>query len=97
MKVHGRVVLVTGGASGLGEACVRDLVKDGAQVSVFDFSEENGERIASELGDAVIFCSTDVSNEQKVGIAIDKTIEAFGKIHVNDFLSCAVSNIGMSG
>ena len=82
MKVHGSVVIVTGGASGLGEACVRDLVKDGAQVSIFDSYEGNGEKISSEMGDTVIFCKTDVSSDRAVQAAIDKTIKAFGRIHV---------------
>jgi 3-hydroxyacyl-CoA dehydrogenase/3-hydroxy-2-methylbutyryl-CoA dehydrogenase len=87
MKVHGSVVIVTGGASGLGEACVRDLVKDGAHVSIFDLSEDDGEKISSEMGDSVIFCKTDVSNSQAVEAAIEKTIKTFGRIHVA--INCA--------
>jgi 3-hydroxyacyl-CoA dehydrogenase/3-hydroxy-2-methylbutyryl-CoA dehydrogenase len=87
MKVHGSVVIVTGGASGLGEACVRDLVKDGAKVSIFDSSQNNGERISSVMGDAVIFCKTDVSNGRAVQSAIDRTMEIFGRIDVT--VNCA--------
>ena len=55
MNIKGIFTVVTGGASGLGKACVRDLLKYGAKVSIFDSAEERGEKIASELGDAVIF------------------------------------------
>jgi NAD(P)-dependent dehydrogenase (short-subunit alcohol dehydrogenase family) len=66
----------------LGEACVRTLVNKGGKVSIFDFAKDRGEKIASELGDAVTFCVSDITDEAKVQGAIDKTIEAFGAIHV---------------
>lgn len=81
------VAVVTGGASGLGEACVRVLVKDGAKVSIFDFDEERGEKVASDIEDAVIFCMTDITDEKSVQAAIDKTMESFGTIHV--VINCA--------
>lgn len=87
MKIRGITGLITGGASGLGEACARNLVKEGAKVSILDFAEERGEKIAAELGDAVIFCRTDVTDEKSVQAAIDKTIDAFGAIHVT--INCA--------
>lgn len=82
MDIKGSVAVVTGGASGLGEACVRDLVKQGGRAAILDFAEERGEKVASEMGDAVIFCKTDVTDEETVQAAVDKTIEAFGAIHV---------------
>ncbi len=82
MDIKGSVAVVTGGASGLGEACVRDLVKQGGRAAILDFAEERGEKVASEMGDAVIFCMTDVTDEETVQAAVDKTIEAFGAIHV---------------
>lgn len=87
MKIQDSVVIVTGGASGLGAACVRDFVKKGAYVSIFDLSEDDGEKISLEMGDTVIFCKTDVSNDQAVEAAIEKTIKTFGRIHAA--INCA--------
>ena len=82
MDINGSVAVITGGASGLGEACVRNLVNQGAKVSILDFAEERGQKVASELGDASIFCMTDITDEGNVQAAMDKTVEAFGAIHV---------------
>ena len=87
MEIAGCVAAVTGGASGLGEACVRYLTGRGAKAAIFDVNAERGEQIASELGDSVIFANTDVVDEDSVKAAIDKTIGAFGAIHVA--INCA--------
>jgi len=87
METKGCVAVVTGGASGLGEACVRELVKEGAKVAIFDFAEDRGEKVASEIGDAVIFCKTDVTDAKNVQAATEKTMEAFGAIHIA--INCA--------
>jgi len=76
------VVAVTGGASGLGEATVRDLVEHGAKVSILDFDGQKGGKLAAELGDGIIFCKTDVTVENNVREALNKTMDAFGAIHV---------------
>jgi len=54
MNVQGSTVVVTGGASGLGEACVRDLLAGGAKIAILDFAADRGEKIAAELGKDVI-------------------------------------------
>ena len=87
MEINGCVALVTGGASGLGEACVHALVKDKAKVCICDFDEERGKKVAAELGGDVIFCKTDVADEKTVQDAIDKTVKSFGAIHVA--INCA--------
>ena len=87
MDIKDIVGVVTGGASGLGEACVRVLVKDGAKVSIFDLDEERGKKVASDVGDDGIFCSTDITDEKSVQTAIDKTMESLGVIHV--VINCA--------
>lgn len=87
MEIESCVAIVTGGASGLGEACVRNLVKGGAKVSIFDFAEERARKICSELGDAVLFCNTDVTDEKTVKAAVEKTSDIFGKIHIA--INCA--------
>jgi len=87
MEVKGCVGIVTGGASGLGEACVRALVKDEAKVSIFDFDEERGKKVVSDIKDNVILCNTDVTDEKSVKAAIDKTVKFFGSIHMA--INCA--------
>ncbi|MDY6880585.1 MAG: 3-hydroxyacyl-CoA dehydrogenase [Desulfatiglans sp.] len=82
MNIKDTVAVITGGASGLGEACVRNLVGLGGKVSILDFAEERGNQVAEELGDSVIFCNTDVTDEKSVQAAVDKTMDAFGAIHI---------------
>ena len=81
MKLSEVAAVVTGGASGLGEATVRVLAEGGARVAILDLNDEKGEQIASELGEAAMFCKTDVTDEGSVQAAIDKTMGAFGAIH----------------
>jgi len=81
MRINECTAVVTGGASGLGEATVRMVVKEGGHAAILDLDEERGLRTVSELGDRAIFCKTDVTDEKSVQTAIDKTLEAFGAIH----------------
>lgn len=81
MEIKDRVALITGGASGLGEATVRYLLEKGAKISILDFAEDRGRKIASELGENCIYCKTDVTEEKSVKAAIDQTMAAFGAIH----------------
>ena len=52
MDIKGAAAIVSGGASGLGEATVRRLVAGGAEVTILDFNAEKGEALAKELGGA---------------------------------------------
>ena len=87
MEIKDKVAVVTGGASGLGEACVRSFLNDGASVAILDYNEERGNQVAAELGDKVIFLKTDVSSDDSVKSSIDAVIEKFGKIHI--VMNCA--------
>jgi len=75
MSLAGKVVLVTGGAGGLGEATVRQLHQSGAAVVVGDLADEKGEALAAELGDRVAYVHTDVLDDASVGAAMDKASE----------------------
>jgi NAD(P)-dependent dehydrogenase (short-subunit alcohol dehydrogenase family) len=79
--------VVTGGASGLGEACVRMIVAGGGKAAIFDLQQDRAEKLIAELGGNVIFCSTDVTNEESVQAAVAKTMAAFGGI--NAAINCA--------
>ncbi len=87
MEVKDAVAVVTGGASGLGEACVLDLLQHGANVAILDIARERGENAEARMGEKVRFFNTDVTDEYAVQAAIDGTIEAFGSIHVA--INCA--------
>ena len=87
MDLNDKVVVVTGGASGLGLACARFLVQSGAKIAVMDVDDAKGEQLLEELGSQVIYCHADVTSEESVQEAVDKTIEAFGSIHV--IINCA--------
>ena len=75
MQIEGSVALVTGGASGLGEATVRRLVGGGARALVMDLDVGRGEAMAKELGDAVAFARADVSSEEDVSAAVERAQE----------------------
>jgi NAD(P)-dependent dehydrogenase (short-subunit alcohol dehydrogenase family) len=87
MNIKDCKALVTGGASGLGEACIRNLVKGGAKAVILDLDQARGEKLASELGSSVIFAKTDVTSEESVQSAIQQAINAFGGINV--VINCA--------
>ena len=72
MNIKGAVSLVTGGASGLGEATVRELVRHGGRVLIVDLNEERGQELAAELGDAAAFAKADVSKAEDVQAAIEQ-------------------------
>ncbi len=68
MNLEGASAIVTGGASGIGEACARQLAAAGAKVVIADLNEEKGQAVASELGG--IFVKCDVSSEEDGAAAV---------------------------
>ena len=82
MKIQGKVAIVTGGASGLGEATVRRYAANGAKVAIFDMDEGRGSAIATELGDDVIYRNVNVTEEGSVASALADTTDAFGAVHI---------------
>lgn len=87
MEVKNCITVVTGGASGLGEATVRRLVSSGSRVAIFDLQSDRGESLAKELGDAVIYVNTDITSEESVQMGIKKAVDTFGNINV--LVNCA--------
>jgi NAD(P)-dependent dehydrogenase (short-subunit alcohol dehydrogenase family) len=82
MKVAGTVALVTGGASGLGEATVRTLVAAGGKAVILDRPQSNGEELAKSLGGNAAFAPADVTISEQVQAAVQKAIDTFGTVHV---------------
>ena len=93
MKMNEARAIVTGGASGLGEATVRRIVEQGGKAAILDLAVERGDALVKELGEQAVFIKTDVTSEEEVSNAISKAIETFGSI--NTVVNCA--GIGVAG
>jgi NAD(P)-dependent dehydrogenase (short-subunit alcohol dehydrogenase family) len=79
----GRAYVVTGGAQGIGEACVRRLVRERASVAIWDLAAEAGNRLVDELkaeGARVLFQRCNVAKKADVDAALAATVDAFGRL-----------------
>ncbi|GAA3791605.1 SDR family NAD(P)-dependent oxidoreductase [Qipengyuania pelagi] len=77
--------VVTGGASGLGEATARAIAAKGAKVAIFDMNEEKGEAVAKDIGG--VFCKVNVTSEEDVDAGFAKAREAHGQERI--LVNCA--------
>ncbi len=80
MKIEGQAALVTGGASGLGEATARELARLGAKVAVLDVNQAAAEQVASEIGG--VACACDITQPQSVTAALAKATNAHGAARI---------------
>lgn len=87
MKIEGKTAIVTGGASGLGEAVVRRFADLGARVVMIDLNEERGLALVDELGSQAAFVKTDISAPGDVQQAVDFARNKFRKIDI--VVNCA--------
>ena len=79
MDLNNKVALITGGASGLGQATVEAYVAKGIKAVILDINEDRDSEIIYNLGeDKVMFISTDIMKEDPVGEAVNKIKENFG-------------------
>lgn len=85
MDIQGQAAIVTGAASGLGEATARGLAAAGAKVAVFDLNVERGEAVAADIGG--VFAQVDVSDTDSVAAGFTKAREAHGQERV--LVNCA--------
>lgn len=81
-QLEGKVAVVTGGASGIGEATVRQFVAEGARVVVADLQAGPGADLVGELGAATRFVRTDVAVEADVAAALAVATDDFGRLDV---------------
>src|SRR5918999_5439134 len=81
MRLDGKTVLVTGGASGLGGATVEAVVQAGGNAVILDVNETTGGALASKLGNRVRFVKTDVTSDADVQRAVDAAVQTFGGVH----------------
>jgi NAD(P)-dependent dehydrogenase (short-subunit alcohol dehydrogenase family) len=87
MKIEGAGALVSGGASGLGEATARRLHAAGADVVIADLNTQKGEALASELGDRASFVEANVLEAEQVQAAVDAAAALDGGLRIS--VSCA--------
>ncbi|HTM49149.1 MAG TPA: 3-hydroxyacyl-CoA dehydrogenase [Bryobacteraceae bacterium] len=83
MDIRGKTALITGGASGLGLACVRMFTAAGGRVVVADLKPPSD----AEPGDSAVFAKTDVTESAQIEVALHTAIERFGGLHV--LINCA--------
>jgi len=77
VEIRNKVVVVTGGASGLGEGTARMLAERGATVVIADMQDEHGRAVASEIGGAFVHCDV---TEESDGRAVIERAAALGKL-----------------
>jgi NAD(P)-dependent dehydrogenase (short-subunit alcohol dehydrogenase family) len=87
MKIQGQAALVTGGASGLGEATARELARLGAKVAVLDVNLAQAEKVAGELGEqygngCAVACQCDITDAQSMAAAIANAAEQHGPARI---------------
>ncbi|MCB9382338.1 MAG: SDR family oxidoreductase [Acidimicrobiaceae bacterium] len=90
-RLLGKVAVVTGGASGIGEATVKRFVEEGARVVVADIQADRGAALVASLGDVARFAACDVTDEAQVAAAITTATDTWGR------LDCMFNNAGIVG
>ena len=87
MQLQNSTAIITGGASGLGEATARLFISLGANIVILDLNENSGKSLETEFSGKLKFFKTDVSDQIDVKLAIDSALETFGSIHI--VVNCA--------
>ena len=85
--LDGKIAIVTGGTSGIGEGIAKAFVSEGAKVVIVGRREDEGRALEKQIG--VRFLRADVANEADVKAMVDRTLEWFGR------LDCLVNNAGI--
>jgi NAD(P)-dependent dehydrogenase (short-subunit alcohol dehydrogenase family) len=81
-RLDGKVAVITGGASGIGEGTVRRFVEEGARVVIADLQDNAGAALCAELGAGTRFIHTDVTQEADVAAAVDLAVAEFGRLDI---------------
>jgi NAD(P)-dependent dehydrogenase (short-subunit alcohol dehydrogenase family) len=90
-ELEGKVALITGGGSGIGEHCARLFEERGARVVVADVAQASAERVAGALGDRGHAVVADVAEQPQVERMVEEAVGAFGRLDI------AVNNAGIGG
>lgn len=88
-RLDGKVALITGGASGIGEASARLFSSEGASLVIADIQDQRGEKLATEIG--ADYIHIDVSSEEDFKTGIEYVVENYGR------LDCIFNNAGIAG
>jgi len=80
-RLQNKVVLLSGGASGIGAATARRVVREGGRAAIADRDEDRGRALASEIGKGAIFVPLDVTREQDWQNAVETTVRQWGGLH----------------
>ena len=81
-RLAGKVAVITGAASGIGEATARRFVEEGCKVVLGDIQTDAGQALASELGEGVVFAQCNVTSEDEVAALVDLAVSEFGQLDV---------------
>lgn len=90
-RLDGKVAVITGGASGIGEGTVRLFAEEGARVVIADIQDDRGHSIAEELGPGTTYVHTDVASEDDIQAAVQQAVRRWGR------LDCMFNNAGFGG
>ncbi len=90
MRLQHKTALITGAASGFGTGIAQTFAREGARVAVVDINGEGAEKVASDIGDAAVPITCDVSDGKSVQAAVERARSAFGQLDI------VVNNAGVS-
>ncbi|XP_050229687.1 short chain aldehyde dehydrogenase 1-like [Mercurialis annua] len=92
-RLEGKVAVITGGASGIGECCARQFVKQGVKVVIADIQDELGQSLCKQIGsdDTISYIHCDVTSDSDVQNAVDMAVTKYGKLDI------MFSNAGIGG
>jgi NAD(P)-dependent dehydrogenase (short-subunit alcohol dehydrogenase family) len=82
MRLQDKVCAITGAGSGIGEAAARRFAAEGARVAVMEINEDNGRKVAGDIGSGALFVKTDVSDAKSVEAAFATIRQHFGRLDV---------------
>src|SRR5262245_26653017 len=88
---EGKVAIVTGSASGIGEGTARLMAAHGATVIVADIQDDRGRAVAEDVGERAEYWHCDVTSERDVAAVVDSAVESHGR------LDCMFNNAGIAG
>jgi NAD(P)-dependent dehydrogenase (short-subunit alcohol dehydrogenase family) len=82
MRLDGKVVLITGGGSGMGKVAAELFAREGARVVLTDVADDAGQATATAIGEAARYVHADVSDETQADAMIRAAIDAFGRLDI---------------
>jgi NAD(P)-dependent dehydrogenase (short-subunit alcohol dehydrogenase family) len=95
-ELNGKTAVVTGGATLIGQGVVRAFVEKGTNVVVADIDLEGGEALAAQLGDKVLFLSTDIRDDAQIQRIVEDGAARFGRLDYLINLACSYLDDGVS-